>query len=853
MRLGVLLLIALPLLADDFFEKKVRPVFATKCQVCHGAKLQSGGINFTTAEGFTKAKGKIVEVLSYTGKVKMPPGGKLNDEQVADIGTWIASGAAWPETAAVTKQPEQTHWAFRPVAKVMPPSVSDAKWVKSPIDAFILAKLDEKKLKPAPPASKLVLLRRVTYDLTGLPPSLEEIRAFEDDKGTNVYRKVVDRLMASPRYGEQWGRHWLDVARFADSTGMDEDHIYPHSWRYRDYVVRAFNQDLPYNQFVREQIAGDLMYHDGDARRTEGILATGFLALGAKPLAQQDRMKMIYDVVDEQIDSTSKAFLGLTVACARCHDHKFDPIPTKDYYGLAGIFASTMSFRNLGRPGSVSYINYVPLDTAEFGRYQAHRWRMYATQLELEEAMGEDFARGLTLNGPKIHDAIVEAWKAKRDGAKPASQRWLDWLEKQDGPWRTASAENIDKVAEEMAAAYTKAAQEWDTGLKHWRQEFANEVAVDRDIAERPKLPAEANPFWPGGPLETPQTPRVAFLRAEFDNLKKTLPPEPAMASAVTDGVMVDQRVFPHGDHMNPGEPVSKHFPTAAGGAHSPAVTGSGRRELADWLVSPDNLLTARVIVNRVWMWHFGEGLMRTPNNWGVMGDQPSHPELLDYLARTFVEGGWSIKSLHRQILLSSVYQMDGRNPDSTADPANRLLSHFPRVRMSVEQIRDSFLVLDGTLDPEIGGPVKVKRMSPDEPDEKAESEETRRRTMYMPVRRGSVPVLLSTFDYGDATTVSDGRARTNVAPQALFIMNSDFVADRAKGIAQRLLHEQDLTDAGKVERAYLMVLTRRSTPAEVDEALSYIASFTKKSNRESAWQSFCHVLMSTNEFLYLN
>jgi hypothetical protein len=839
------LILALPLCAaDEFFEKKIRPVFATKCQLCHNPKLQSGGIDFTTPEGFAKAKDKISPALAYSGKIKMPPTGKLPDEQIEDIEKWIASGAVWPPTSA-PGAPSATHWAFQPITKAKPPTVSNPAWVQSPVDAFIRAKLDDKNLKPAPPASKLALLRRVTYDLTGLPPTLDEVRDFETDTSPDAYRKLVDRLLASPRYGERYGRHWLDVARFADSTGMDEDHLYPHAWRYRDYVIRAFNEDLPYSDFVREQIAGDLIYPDGHPRRKEGIIATGFLALGAKPLAQQDRIKMIYDVVDEQIDTTSKAFLGLTVACARCHDHKFDPIPTRDYYGLAGIFASTLSFRNLGRPGSVSYINYVPLDPSEYSRYEAQRWRMFSTQIELEEAFGEDFTRGLTLNGPKVQGAIIEAWKAKHDGGNPASSRWLAWLEKQDTPWRTATPENIDKVAADLATSYNKAAEEFNKELTHWREEFAHEVAVDRDLSERPKSPEAPNPFWPGGPLETPDSPRVAFLRAEFEHLKKALPTEPALASAVTDGIVIDQHVFPRGDHLNPSDPVSKHFPRVAGGNGEPTVTGSGRRQLADWLVSSDNLLTARVIVNRVWMWHFGEGLMRTPNNWGVMGDQPSHPELLDYLASRFIGNGWSMKSLHREILLSSAYQMDSRNPSvaASSDPGNRLLSHFPRVRMSIEQIRDTLLALDGSLDSTIGGRL----------DAKAEFDDTPRRTMYLPVKRGSVPVLLSTFDYGDATTVSDGRARTNVAPQALFIMNSGFVSAHAKGLADRLLNDSTLTDPARIEQVYLQILTRRPTPAETDEGLSYIGSFTAKSTREQAWQSFCHVLMSTNEFLYLN
>jgi len=457
---------------------------------------------------------------------------------------------------------------------------------------------------------------------------------------------------------------------------------------------------------------------------------------------------------------------------------------------------------------------------------------MYGKQIELEEAMSEDYVRNLASWDPaKIEAALIEVGKTKQG-------HWQAWLDKQSKPGSPA----------ELAARWHKAATAWDTTIQNWRRRFAGEVAADRDVPARPMVPSPENPFWPGGPLEAPESPRVAVLRAEYELLKSTLPPASEVASAVTDGYAVHQKVFQRGDHLSPGEPVAPHFPSALGGIDKPAIpaASSGRRELAEWMASPANPITARVIVNRVWQWHFGEGLMRTPNNWGTMGDRPSHPELLDYLANWFVtEGKWSIRALHRQILLSSTWQQ-ATGPAPEQDPPNRLLSRFPRVRMSVEQLRDSFLVFDGTLDRTSGGMVKpVKKGAP-------ETEAFRRRTLYLQVRRGSVPVLLSTFDYGDATTVSDGRARTNVAPQALFIMNSEFVVERARNFSRLLLAAAE-SDSERIQRAYLTALTRRATPAEVDEALSYIAAFTEKTSKEQAWQSYCHVLMSTNEFLYLN
>jgi cytochrome c553 len=438
------LFLSVPLLAQsaeqlEFFEKKVRPIFAANCYSCHGPKTQMAGLNFSSAAGFEQvvvkgdsAQSRLYQAVSYTEKIKMPPPGKLAGHEIDDLKAWIDMGAPWPKEAPVpvTANPRITEgrkfWAFQPVKDYPPPKVNNVAWVKTPIDRFILAKLEEMRIRPASPAPKLTLLRRVTYDLIGLPPTSQEIDAFLADSSPEAYAKVVDRLLASPQYGERWGRHWLDVARYADSTGMDEDHIYPYAWRYRDYVVKAFNDDLPYDRFVMEQLAGDLLPAEKPGAVNErGIVATGFLALGPKPLAQQDRMKMIYDVVDEQIDTASKAFMGLTVACARCHDHKFDPILTKDYYSLASIFASSENFRNLGRPGAVSYIYDAPLDPVAFERYQSHRWRMYGKQLELEEALAEDAARENALLRPKIAESLVATFRA-------GETKWSRWLHSVD-------------------------------------------------------------------------------------------------------------------------------------------------------------------------------------------------------------------------------------------------------------------------------------------------------------------------------------------------------------------------------------------------------------------------------------
>jgi hypothetical protein len=885
----------------DFFETRVRPILAKNCQMCHNNDRQSGGLNLASEAGFHKgadsgpvvlagapSQSRLLDVVGYNSDTKMPPSGKLGEGDIATLRKWIADGAFWPKEAAAVAptssggrkitEADRQWWSFQPVKDPTPPTVKNTAWARTTLDRFILAKLEEKHLSPAPPAQKLTLLRRATYDLTGLPPTTSEIDAFLADNSPQAFAKVVDRLLASPQYGERWGRHWLDVARFADSTGMDEDHVYPNAWRYRDYVVNAFNADLPFNRFIEQQIAGDLLPAATPEERQKGITATGFLALGPKPLAQQDRIQMIYDVVDEQIDTTSRAFLGVTLACARCHDHKFDPLLTRDYYAMAGIYASTLDFRNLGRPGSVSYINNVPLDPAAYNAHLAHRWRTSAKMLEMEEAMSEDYAREGALRRPKIAAQLSAAWKVHATGAKLEDvagesakdvAAWLKWIDASDQKaregylkkWFHATAETIDAVSKEYEESFTKAATKWESTLANWRKNYAVEFAQDRDLPARPKPDAEANPFFAAagfdkGPLALQDSDRVAFLRAEHAALMKSMPPEPAVAAAVTENIPVDQHIFLHGDHHSEGAKVDRTFPyVLAGENQEPPKSGSGRVELAHWLASPDNPLPARVMVNRIWQWHFGEALVRTPNNWGRTGDQPANPELLDYLAKRFVEGGWSVKAMHRMIMLSSAYQMSAEvSPEAKElDPANRLVSRFNRTRMSVEEIRDSVLALSGRIDLKLGGKVEMQAKG-----KKVEIDDLMRRTMYITVRRGSVPALLSNFDFGDATTAGEGRARTNVAPQALFVMNSRMVVERAGDFAKRLLDDSTLPDdKARIERAYLMAFTRRPDASEVDGALSYMASLAKKlpaeGSREAAWRSFCHVLLSTNEFLYLD
>ena len=949
--------------SDEFFEAKIRPLFVAQCQVCHGDKQQMGDIDFTHKQGLDRKSGAgpivvagdveaspLIRAIRHESKVKMPPTAKLSDSEIADLTEWVRMGAPWPEPKVLPRDPEagaelteaeKAWWSFQPVKRHEPPAVQNTDWVRTPIDNFILARLKEKGFEPAPEADKLTLLRRVTYDLIGLPPTERAIADFLADDSAEAYGELVERLLDSSRYGERWGRHWLDVARYADSTGVDEDHKYPYAWKYRDYVIDAFNDDMPFDRFLEEQIAGDLLPADQPgAVNARGIVATGFLALGPKLIAEQDKKKMLYDMIDEQIEVVGKAVLGLTMQCARCHDHKFDPIRQRDYYSMASIFRSTKQVVDWN--AHVSELYFAPLvPDEEAEKYFSHQKKIALKKQQIGNVVDEQTAAHVMRLLPDVPNYLVAARKVMDAPKPPASEEsvsgetkagaeadallkqaaaergldvslrggWVDYLKPTDevrphlDRLLQARAAELPAVAEQYRAEFEKTASKRYGDLAEWRVKFSEALAKDEEPPERPIFFGGENRFFTEtqggkGPLAVSKEDREQFfpseaveklagLEAEQEELQKTLPPKPPMANAVAEEEPYQQQIFVGGNVRALGDEVRKAFPAVLTRGEQPEIASvSGRRELAQWLSSGDNPLTARVMANRIWQWHFGEGLVRTPNNFGRLGAAPTHPELLDYLASEFVDRGWSVKAMHRLIVLSSTYRMSTKTTEraNEKDADNRLWSHFNRRRMDAEEIRDSLLAIEGTIDFGMGGTLQTgvgQGMTTTKQLPPFDASKSYRRTVYLPLRRANLSKLLTLFDFGDAATSTGARASTNVAPQALFMMNSEFVSRVAEGFARRLLAERRTPDDERVRQAWMAALAKQPTEVEVSEALDYLRSFEESAAERdlteveagrqegphrspdhsayyygestlAAWQSYCRVLLASNDFIYI-
>ena len=913
--------------AVAFFEKKIRPVFTQHCAGCHSADAQKakklkGNLYLDSRDGVLKggdtgpalvpgkpADSLLLTTLKYDGDVQMPPKGKLPDAVVADFEKWIAMGAPDPRGDTATAPKRQVgltieegrkFWAYQlPQRHRVPQITNHNAQIINEIDNFILAALEAKGLKSAPEADRATLVRRLYYDLTGLPPAPEEVDAFVTDKAADAYEKLVDKLLASRAFGERWGRHWLDVARYAESVTL-RGFVFKEAWRYRDYVIDAFNADVPFDRFIREQIAGDLLPSTDGTDRARQLTATTFLALGNTNLEEQDKKQLRMDVVDEQLDVITKGFLGQTVTCARCHDHKFDPIPTKDYYALAGILRNAKSMEH----ANVSKWLEVPLPAdadlaAALKKYDAQVAALQAKLTAAKAKAGPKIASGV-LAVKDVPGIVVDDAQAKKVGEWTVSTHNTTYIgtgyihdkdEKKGEKTLTFQPEAVPPGKYEVRLAYAPGANRADdvpvhvfsadgektvsvdmkknppidgryVSLGEYRFEkggqayviVSNEdtkghvcpdavVFLSLDKKEQAKDDKKAGRDEPG---RSPD--EVKALEAELKTLTEGGPKRDLTMSVVEEKVIEDAKVHVRGNVHNLTEPAPRGFLTVALHGTPPAIpkTQSGRVQLAEWIASRDNPLTARVYANRAWHWLFGAGIVRTTDNFGTTGELPANQELLDHLALTFQQD-WSVKKLVRYVVLSRTYRQSttGDAATVTADPENRLYGRANRRRLEAEAIRDTVLAVSGQLDPARGGLTFPAALAADY-GYKANSN---RRSVYLPAFRNALPEMLEVFDAADPSTVTGKRNSGTVAPQALFMMNHPFVLEQSKHAATRLLAERHADDAERIARAYRLVLGRAPTRSEREIA----ARFLKGKTEKDAWAAVFHALFASAEFRYVN
>jgi hypothetical protein len=903
----------------EFFERKVRPVLVEHCYKCHSAdaeqaKKHRGGLYLDTRDGVRTGgdsgpalvPGKpgeslLVKAIKGDDEVsQMPPKGKLPDAVIADIEKWVAMGAPDPRTTTAGRRQVgmsvadgRDFWAYKPVRAPSLPAVKNQVWPAGDIDRFILAALEAKGLAPAPDADRATLARRVFFDLTGLPPAPEEVDAFVNDKSAGAYEKLVDHLLASPAFGERWGRHWLDVARYAESVTL-RGLIQNEAWRYRDYVIDSFNRDVPFDQFIREQIAGDLLKADDLETRQRQLVATTFLAMGNTNLEEQDKKQLRMDVVDEQLDVITKGFLAQTVTCARCHDHKFDPIPTKDYYALAGILrnAKAMEHANVSKWVEVP----LPVSPAEEAKFQAHEEQVAALQARIKKAKKalSPAARGV-LAVKDVPGVVVDDTKAKKVGAwqdsthsgtyigagythdrnadkgektltfdpdLPATGRYEVRLAYSHG---TSRAENVPVTVfsadgEKTVTVDMKKAPPIDgrfVSLGTYRFEKAGQsFVIVANEGTGGHVTADAVTFLPadapaakvaGTKPDAKADDTLGALEAKLKRLQARGPKRPMVMSVVEEKVIEDTRVHVRGSVHNLGEPAPRGFLQVATNGTPPVIPPgqSGRKELADWIASAGNPLTARVFANRAWHWLFGAGLVRTVDNFGTTGETPSHPELLDHLATRVVADGWSVKKLVRSIVLSRAYRQSTAC-DPKADPENTLFGRANRRRLDAECIRDAMLAVSGQLSPDPGGRTFPAGLAADY----GYKRDSTRRSVYLPVFRNALPEVFEAFDFADPSLVTGRRNVSTVAPQALYLINHPFVAEQAGHAAARLLAEELPDDAARVTRAYRLTLGRTPTDGERTVAMKFLA---KSDDPKAKWAAVFHALFASADFRYVD
>jgi hypothetical protein len=997
----------------EFFEKRIRPLLVKRCYECHSAsaKKLKGGLYLDSKAGWSKGgdsgpvlvPGKpddslLIKAVRWTdSETRMPPKRKLPAADIAALEKWVKMGApdprepAHPDYATRNAQLAIDHWAYQPLAKSTPPIVEDTTWPHTDIDRFILAKLESvaasnqaagerptstdqnsirprphgTRLQPAPDADPATLCRRLFFDLTGLPPTPEELDKFRKsafDNRQSAISNLVDRLLDSPRFGEHFGRHWLDVARFGESLTL-RGFIFKEAWRYRDYVIDSFNRDTPFDQFIREQIAGDLLPSTGLAQRRRQLVAATFLALGNSNLEEQDKKQLDMDVVDEQLDTLGKAFLGQTIGCARCHDHKFDPIPTRDYYAMAGILRNT---RLLKHANVSEWLEFpLPVEAAQEKKLKEHESAIAALEAEIKSA--KDIARRLADNSadpkpgsspPRVIAArdlpgiVVDSTQARQVGAWKRStfsdhyigDGYLHDDQHGKGEKTLSFAPEITRPGRyEVRFAYQHGgsrAKNVPVTIFHADGETTLTVnereppLLDRRFVSLGQFRFEANGFGyvlvgtegttgyvtadavqflpaddpvPNAPVASVPSssatssaatkessrrsspsragadgdrvrsaPDLKSLEDRLKRLKDAGPKRPMVMGVKEADKLDDCPIHVRGSVHNLGAVVPRGFLTFGRPVAQRRLPEheSGRRQLAEWVASPSNPLTARVYVNRVWSWLYGEGLVRSVDNFGTTGNAPSHPELLDYLATRFIEQGWSTKLLVREMVLSRVYQQAGQysiisnqfsvnsrapaplntehwllNTTSTADPENRLLSHAPRRRLSAEQFRDAMLAISGELDltPPAGPTFPTTRAA-----DFGFVCTNAQRSVYAPVFRNALPELFEVFDFPSPSLVTGKRNVSTVPTQALFLLNHPFVRQQAQAAARRLLAACAGDQGACLDRAYRLCLGRPPTDAERDVALRHLGAPQAGESREEAWAGLFHALFASADFRYI-
>jgi len=796
-----------------FFESKIRPVLIQHCYECHSvesgeaegelqldtrAAIRKGGDRGpAVVAGDPEASWLLTSIMQSDADLQMPPKReRLSDFVIADLKKWIEMGAPDPRIGdgAKGKQGWKTagvdFWAYQPPQHSQPPRVLDTTWAKRKLDDFVLAKLEQKKLTPSVDAEPQVLLRRLHFDLVGMPPTPKSLaRFFEriNAEGLDAALAVeVDELLALPQFGERWGRHWLDVARFAESSGTEANISFPYAWRYRDYVIDSVNDDIRFNRFLTEQIAGDLLPYESNAERARLLIATGFLALGPKNLDAVDARQFDADVIDEQIDTVTRAVTANSVACARCHDHKFDPFSMEDYYALAGIFASTKTY--------------------------------FGTAVSPANRIGGDPLRLPDVEGQKIlHDSLP--------------------------------LKRVEALKEQLAKLHAEKAE---------MDEVQKAVWSGREPKRKFTLQDALRVFWQSGGLE-----------GQLEKVSETGAALPLTMGVLEGDKIIDAPLHERGDVSKPGKVVSRAFPQAIKLEGDIGIPDdqSGRMELAEWLTHPKHPLTSRVMSNRIWHHLFGAGIVATVDNFGSTGELPSHPELLDHLAVEFMQNDWSIKQLVQEIVLSRTYRQssDYREDAFQLDPENRFLWRVSKRRLEAECIRDAMLATSGELDLSRPAGSLVGRVIGDRPisliglDKRLpqDLDGSLNRSVYLPVIRDRLPDVLDLFDFAEASLVTGSRETTNVPIQALYLLNSPFMQDRAKGLASKLLEEHDSNEE-RVRHAFLLCFSREPESPEMESSLRFLSNEKQpdaeaRDNASTALINFCQAMLCTGEFRNLD